>query len=60
MGPPELKGVSEEGLDRGIVGQVADVNETLLSVSRLVRSGHRVVFDVGQSYIEDKHTGEKM
>ena len=55
-----LKGISEEGLGRGLVAQVADVNKALLSVSRLVRSGYKVVFDEEESYIEDRRTGERM
>ena len=35
------------------------MNKALLSVSRLVKGGHRVVFDE-ESYIEDKQSGERM
>ena len=52
-------GTSVEGIVRGLTAQVADVNKALLSVSRLVKGGHRVVFD-DESYIEDKLTGERM
>ncbi len=41
------------------MAQVADVNKALLSVSRMAKSGHRVVFDV-ESYVGDKETGERM
>ena len=58
-GEKEFTGTTEEGCQRGIVAQVADVNKALLSVSRLVKSGHRVVFD-DHPYIEDKTTGEVM
>ena len=58
-GEKKFIGVSGEGCERGIVAQVADVNKGLLSVSRMVRSGHRVVFG-DDSYIEDKATGERM
>ena len=58
-GEKTFKGVSTEGCERGIVAQVADVNKALLSVSRMVKFGHRVVFDA-ESYVEDKTTGEKM
>jgi len=44
---------------RGLRMQVADISRPLLSVSRAVDSGCRVVFDQGWSYIEDKGTGEK-
>ena len=39
---------------------VADVSQTLLSVRRMMDSGHRVVFDSDGSYIEDKESGEWM
>ena len=40
-----------------LVAQVADANKALLSVSKIVVAGNRVVFDE-ESYIEDKTTGE--
>ena len=39
--------------------QVADISRPLLSVSRAVDSGCRVVFDEDWSYIEDKMSGER-
>ena len=42
-----------------VTAQVCDVNKALLSISRMVKTGHRVVFDQ-DSYVEDKVTGEKM
>ena len=44
---------------KGIAFQVAPVHKTLLSVSRMVDRGHRVVFDSDWSYIEDIATGER-
>ena len=35
-----------------------EVNKALLSVSRIVKSGNRVVFDSDGSYIEHKESGE--
>ena len=40
--------------------QVTEVNKALLSVSRLVSVGNRVVFDSEGSYIVDKQNGECM
>ena len=37
---------------------VMDVHRPIASVSRIVRSGHRVVFDDGYSYIQNKKTGD--
>ena len=42
------------------MAQVTDVNKGLLSVQKLVKSGHRVVFDPNGSYIEDTNNGEYM
>lgn len=44
---------------KGVSFQVAPVHKTLLSVSKMVENGHRVVFDKDWSYIEDLATGEK-
>ena len=41
---------------RKVTLQVANVNETLGSVSKMVRNGDRVVFDTSGSYIENKMT----
>ena len=43
-----------------LIAQVCEVNKGLLSVSKIAKSGHRVVFDADGSYIEDKRTGESM
>ena len=41
-----------------MVAQVCDVNKGLLSVSRVIHNGSRVVFDSDGSYIEDKMNGD--
>ena len=51
-------GNTEEGLERRVTAQVADVNKALLSVKKIVAAGNRVVFDE-ESYIEDKGTGDR-
>ena len=40
--------------------QIGAVNKTGMSVSKIARAGNRVVFDSEGSYIEDKHTREKL
>ena len=45
---------------RNLTAQVCDVNKPLLSVKKVLKAGHRVVFDEDGSYIEDKVTGETM
>ena len=47
----------ESEVEHNITMQVADVNRALMSVSRAVNAGNKVVFDEGWSYIEDKRTG---
>ena len=59
LGEKTFRAHTEEGAMRNITAQVCDVNKALLSVSRMVRAGHRVVFDE-ESYIEDRRTGEKL
>ena len=58
-GEKEFTGISNEGVTRTMKAQICAVTKSLLSVKRIVGSGHRVVFD-DESYIEDKATGERM
>ena len=63
LGEKKFIGYSEEEVARSLVTQVTEVNQALLSVRKMVASGHRVVFDAddtGGSYIEHKTTGERM
>ena len=60
LGEKRFIGVSENLVERGITAQVADVSTPLLSVRKMLKSGHRVIFDSEGSYIEDKATGEFM
>lgn len=41
-----------------MVAAVTEVDDALLSVSKVVKAGNRVVFDEGGSYIEHKESGE--
>ena len=58
LGEKAFGAVTDNGLFRNMSAQVADVNKALLSVSRIVKAGNRVVFDSDGSYIEHKTTGE--
>ena len=58
-GEKEFVGVTEEGVMRNVKAQICAVTTSLLSVKRIVGSGHRVVFDE-ESYVEDRSTGERM
>ena len=60
LGEKRFVGVTEEGLAREIVAQVCEVNKPLLSVSKMVAAGNRVVFDESGSYIENIVSGEKV
>ena len=58
MGEKTFAAFTDGGVLRSMTAQVTEVNKALLSVSRIVRAGNRVVFDEEGSYIEDKATGE--
>ena len=60
LGEKRFVGTTDEDISRKLTAQVADVNTPLLSVRKMMQSGHRVVFDGDGSYIEDKETGEIM
>ena len=59
LGERRFVGFTEDGTANGVVAQVCDVNQTLMSVSKMTRKGNRVVFDEAGSYVEDKATGVK-
>ena len=59
-GEKKFQAVSGEGVKNKFVVQVTDVNKGLLSVSKLVKAGKRVIFEEKGSYIEDVRTGEVM
>ena len=60
LGEKKFIGVTENGMAREITAQVCEVNKPLLSVSKIVAAGNRVVFDPDGSYIEDTESGEKV
>ena len=60
MGEKKVNAFTECGLSRNLVAQVTEVNKALLSVSKIVGAGNRVVFDDEGSYIEHKTSGEWM
>ena len=53
LGEKRFRASTEEGLVRDLRAQVADINRPLLSVSKLVATGHTIVFGPGGSYIHD-------
>ena len=60
QGEKRFLGTSEEGVNRSIKAQVCDVNKGLLSVRRIVKLGHKVIFDANGSYIQHVKSGERM
>jgi hypothetical protein len=58
-GEKKLRATTEDGFEKNVVLQVAEVNQGLLSVSKATAAGNRVVFDEGNSYIENKRSGVK-
>ncbi len=60
QGEKSFIGETRERVKRSVTAQVCDVNRDLLSVSKVVNNGSRVVFDPSGSYIEDVETKEKV
>ena len=58
LGEKRFAAYTDEGVFRSMTAQVTDVNKALLSVARLVSTGHRAVFDPKGSYIVHCDTGE--
>ena len=59
LGERKFVGFTEDGTAKAITAQICAVNQTLMSVGKMVDCGNRVVFDDAGSYIEDKKTGAK-
>ena len=59
LGERRFVGYTEDGVANAMIAQVCAVNETLLSVSKLTKTGNRVLFDYNGSYVENKATGQK-
>ena len=60
MGEKTFVGITDDGTNREITAQVCDVNKPLLSVSKMVAAGNRVVFEEDNSYIDTIDTGERV
>ena len=58
MGEKSFKAFTDQGHIRHMIAAVTDVDDALLSVSKVVGAGNRVVFDSDGSYIEHKESGE--
>ena len=60
LGQKSFVGVTREGCCRGLTAQVCDVNKPLLSVAKLVASGHTVVFSQSGSFVSDSTGKERI
>ena len=58
MGEQSFGACIDAGTLLKLTAQVTEVNQALLSDSRLVNVGNRVVFEAGNSYVENTTTGE--
>ena len=58
LGEKNFTAIRDAGLEHYMTDQVTDVNNALLSVSKIVSKGCRVVFDEDSSYIENKSSGD--
>ena len=58
MGETTFKAYTDQGHIRHMVAAVTEVDDALLSVTKVVKAGNRVVFDDNGSYIEHKESGE--
>ena len=60
LGEKKFVGHTNEGHIRNLTAQVCEVNKAVLSVSKIVKAGNRLVFgDDEGNYIEDKTTKER-
>ena len=60
LGEKRFEVMNDAGVTRSMTAQVCDVNRALLSVKKVVQSGHRVVFAPEGGYIEDLSNGEQL
>ena len=58
LGEKTFPAYTDSGLEHYLTAQVTEVNKALLSVSKIVGKGCKVVFDREDSYIENKSSGE--
>ena len=61
LGEKSFRAYTNDGVRKKMTAQVTEVNKALLSVSRLLDTGHRIVFDArnnGGSYIENCTSGD--
>ena len=60
LGEKRFIAALENDVLRKLTVQVADINQPLLAVRRMMAVGNRAVFDSDGSYIEDRGAGERI
>jgi len=58
-GEKKFQALTEEGREKQMTLQVCDVTQGLLSVTKMVAAGNKVVFDNEGSYVENKMSGDR-
>ena len=59
-GEKHVKFQTKEGMNSSVVFQVTHTRKPLVSVSKIVHKGNKVVFAAGRSYIENAKTGQQI
>jgi hypothetical protein len=54
LGEKSIQGITKQGKKVGMTFQVADVTKPLGAVRAMLAAGNKVVFESGNSYIQDK------
>ena len=54
LGEKSIQGVTKQGNKVGMTFQIADVTKPLGAVRAMLAAGNKVVFEAGNSYIQDK------
>ena len=58
MGAQKIFGADDQGSKISLEFDVAKISRPLASVAEIIKKNHRVVFDEGQSYIENNSNGK--
>ena len=59
LGEKRFTAFTEEGAEKQLVLQVCEVNQGLISASKLAAAGGRVMLDDAESYVENKASGHR-
>ena len=59
-GEQKVKFLTRDGVWATLLFQIAGINKPLVSVSKLIDEGWRVIFDADGSYLLHKQTGKRI